>query len=570
MSPTIHSSLHALHRRWVQMAKTVEHEAVIKAVDEEGGLRASYLFMCVMSAGIAMTGLLINSPAVIIGAMLISPLMAPIVRLGLGVATLDHQRAKGSFGVLLLGMLFALITAFAIVWISPIRDITPEIAARTHPNLFDLLIAVLSGLAGGYGMVRGRGGAIVGVAIATALMPPMVVVGYGIASAQWPVARGALLLFTTNFVAIALSVTSITTWYGFSRRRVRHAVVWQTGLAFLLILPLTLPLWQSLRAITTEAQIARGVRQAVVQTLGADQSRVMTLQVAIGKGDAPTRVDLALAARHYELADDQALRARIADLVAGPLTLRLSPILEADPTHLPLADSALANPVANIVAALPEPVAHPMETLVENFPLALSAHELDIESRRLTLFVATSNLSLAACREVEAQMLKRFSDWNIRVIPPIQALPEIVFEAADDQISAQGASTIELIQWTLKQWGINSVRVFGFASSEGSGNAQLAARRAAAVQAIFAQGGIAADSVIAFPQPEQRLDERNSGRSAYRVVTVTPLSPTVTAIPKSAVGGNTQSFGVESENDNKSDLPVNGIDAGDSSKPGSE
>jgi uncharacterized hydrophobic protein (TIGR00271 family) len=226
---------------WRRLARSVDHDAVIATVDQEGSLRASYLFMCVMASGIATTGLLLNSPAVIIGAMLISPLMAPIMRLGLGIGTLDHIRVRDALIVLAAGIAFALATAAAIAWLSPIHEITPEIAARTRPSLFDLVVAVLSGLAGGYAMVRGRGGAIVGVAIATALMPPMSVVGYGLATREWAIARGASLLFVTNLVAISLSVTAICTWYGFSRRRVRHALVWQTALLTLIVLPLAMP-----------------------------------------------------------------------------------------------------------------------------------------------------------------------------------------------------------------------------------------------------------------------------------------------------------------------------------------
>ncbi len=125
--------LFALRGWWSALSRSVEHESIIDSVDSEGHLSAGYLFMCVMSAGIAVTGLLINSPAVIIGAMLISPLMAPIVRLGLGVATLDHLRARGAFGVLLAGMGFALITAVAIVWISPIRDLTTRLQRAPIP-----------------------------------------------------------------------------------------------------------------------------------------------------------------------------------------------------------------------------------------------------------------------------------------------------------------------------------------------------------------------------------------------------------------------------------------------------
>ena len=101
------------------------------------------------------------------------------------------------------GTLMAIVLCALVVFFSPLQEITSEIAARTRPNLFDLGVAVFSALAGAYAMIRGREGTIVGVAIATALMPPLAVVGFGLATANWLVFSGALLLYITNLMAIA-------------------------------------------------------------------------------------------------------------------------------------------------------------------------------------------------------------------------------------------------------------------------------------------------------------------------------------------------------------------------------
>lgn len=107
---------------WSRLARSVDHDAVIRQIDSEGSLSSSYSLMCVMASGIATVGLLVNSPAVIIGAMPISPLMAPIMRLGLGMGTLDHLRVRDALAVLGAGMAFAFATAAAISWWSPIRE----------------------------------------------------------------------------------------------------------------------------------------------------------------------------------------------------------------------------------------------------------------------------------------------------------------------------------------------------------------------------------------------------------------------------------------------------------------
>ncbi|MEO5596245.1 MAG: DUF389 domain-containing protein [Lysobacteraceae bacterium] len=520
--------LRFLRLRWWQLSNSVDHEQVIATVDADGSLRSSYLFMCVMSAGISITGLLINSPAVIIGAMLISPLMSPIVRLGLGVATLDYVRVRRALGVLTIGMFFALLTALMIAWLSPIMDMTPEIAARTRPNLFDLVIAILSGLAGGYAMVTRRGGAIVGVAIATALMPPMAVVGYGMASGQWLVSKGALLLFSTNLVAIALSVTAITTWYGFSLSEFRKAIVWQTGLVFLLVLPLAYPLWQSLGAITRETQIAHAVRQAVADTFGANQSRVISLQVSTDRATHANRVDLALASRHYTREDDARLREAIQIAVQLPIVLRLSPILEADPQHVTLSDSSLSNPIAAIKPVGPKRAPattndDPVSALLANFPLPLAAKQVDAKAKRVVLYLASTETSLKASRSLEQSLSQRLPDWTVRVVPPMQGLPEVRFGRGSSAIDADAEQTIGLIKWALAEWGVQSVRVYGYASSDGKGNARLARHRADVVAQRLTAVNIDAETEVAY-SPDQSRGELRDGRSAFWIAVVTPNS----------------------------------------------
>jgi uncharacterized membrane protein len=346
-------------------------------------------------------------------------------------------------------MAFALFTAVAIVWLSPIREITPEIAARTRPSLFDLVVAVLSGLAGGYAMVRGRGGAIVGVAIATALMPPMAVAGFGIASGEFAVARGAMLLFTTNLVAIALSVTAVSTWYGFSRRRVRHALVWQTALALTLVLPLTVPLLDSLRTIALDAQLTQAVRLAVAETLGSEQSRILGLQVTTNASEDSTRIDLALAAHRYSLDDDRRLRKAISRLVKGKLDLQLSPIVEADPKRSSLVDAAIARAAreANVpVPSAPAPF-EPARVVLDHFAVPLTGYSLDSEAKTMWVFLADAGSGLGAARELEHGLEQRFPGWAVSVVPETQALPPNHFAEGAGAPGTQVIATLDLVRW---------------------------------------------------------------------------------------------------------------------------
>jgi uncharacterized hydrophobic protein (TIGR00271 family) len=170
----------------------------------------NYWLELVFSAGIATLGLVLNSPAVVIGAMLISPLMGPILAAGLALAAGDLYLGVKSAVNLLASMAGAVGFSAAIVWLLPFHAPTAEILSRTQPNLLDLGVAIFSGLAGSVVVCRGGGGggvtALPGVAIAVALMPPLCAVGFGVGSGfVGPIISGAGLLFLTNLAAIVAS-----------------------------------------------------------------------------------------------------------------------------------------------------------------------------------------------------------------------------------------------------------------------------------------------------------------------------------------------------------------------------
>lgn len=171
---------------WRQHLQNIDRQFVEDRVSTEGGLSYSYIFLVFTSCAIATLGLLLNSAAVIIGAMLIAPLMGPIVLLGLAIAKTDVLLVIRASKALAIGIVGALMTAALIVKLAPFIPPTQEILARTNPNLFDLLVAIVSGLVAGYAVIRQQGGTFAGVAIATALMPPLAVSGYGLQPRTWP------------------------------------------------------------------------------------------------------------------------------------------------------------------------------------------------------------------------------------------------------------------------------------------------------------------------------------------------------------------------------------------------
>jgi len=176
---------------------------------------ATYWLQVIFAAGIATIGLVLNSPAVIIGAMLISPLMGPILSLGLSLATGDFILLARAIANLTLSCCMAVGFAVFLIFSLPFKEVTSEILARTQPNILDLGVALFSGAVGAIAIcrpVKGVVTSIPGVAIAVALMPPLCVVGFGIGSAfslnlsdGLQIARGGGLLFITNLVAISFA-----------------------------------------------------------------------------------------------------------------------------------------------------------------------------------------------------------------------------------------------------------------------------------------------------------------------------------------------------------------------------
>lgn len=262
-----------LYRWWrSSIVAPVDHQEVFSRVLAESGSSPRYIFMTMMSAGIAVLGLLQSSPAVVIGAMLISPLMNPILGLGFALALFDFGELRRALTALALGAGAALLFTALIVLASPLKAPTAEILARTRPNLFDLLVALFAGLAGTFAIIRGRGETIVGVAIATALMPPLAVVGYGLATGNAPIMGGALALFVTNFITIALAAMAMARFYGFGHFLSKQQSWAQTFILLLVFVAMSIPLGISLSRIAGETVTATKVRSFLMGRFG-DRAR---------------------------------------------------------------------------------------------------------------------------------------------------------------------------------------------------------------------------------------------------------------------------------------------------------
>ncbi len=181
-------------------------EKVLETIKSNISFRGSNLWILACAIVIASVGLNVNSTAVIIGAMLISPLMGPIVGAGFALAIYDFNLLKRSGKNLLIATIVSLIVASCYFFISPFKETQSELLARTSPNFYDVIIAFFGGLVGVIALTRvEKGNPIPGVAIATALMPPLCTAGYGLATGNFPYFFGAIYLYTINCFFICVS-----------------------------------------------------------------------------------------------------------------------------------------------------------------------------------------------------------------------------------------------------------------------------------------------------------------------------------------------------------------------------
>ncbi len=201
----------------LDLSDDLDKEGTIANIKNNKRMQGANVWLLMCSIMVASLGLDLNSPAVIIGAMLISPLMSPILGVGLGIGINDRETFYVSLQHFFIAIVIALITSVVYFWITPFGNFTDEIKARTVPTFLDACVAIFGGLAGIISSSRkDKSNAIPGVAIATALMPPLCVAGYGLVKGEdWSIFLNSFYLFFVNSVFIALTTYLMVRYFKF-------------------------------------------------------------------------------------------------------------------------------------------------------------------------------------------------------------------------------------------------------------------------------------------------------------------------------------------------------------------
>jgi uncharacterized hydrophobic protein (TIGR00271 family) len=484
-----------MHRRlysWWRhsVVDCVDLREAVKRIIDDSGLSFNYLFMTMMSAGIAVLGLLLSSPAVVIGAMLISPLMGPILGVGFGLALFDFAELRRALTAFAVGCAVAVCFSALIVLASPLQATTGEILSRTRPNLFDLLVALFAALAGTFAIVRGRGETIVGVAIATALMPPLAVIGYGLATWNLPVLGGSLALFGTNFLTIALAATITARIYGFGHHLSGKQTMMQTAVLLLAFVAMSVPLALALRQIAREALFANQVRSEMSERFGPD-SRITQLDVDFH--DVPWEVRAVVIAPRSKAASVATLRSDLVDALGRPISLRLNQIL-VDPSQGAEGERA-ALERANAAALENKDRGNEVaEMLALAAGVPVEKVTLDRQHQRAVAAAsALPDASLATYYALERRAIAAAQGWTIEITPPAGPLPVIAFADGKDALEGPAREAAEVSAWAARRWNMAALVVPGLPRADAEKNkASLATRRAMAIATILASQDVQA------------------------------------------------------------------------------
>jgi uncharacterized hydrophobic protein (TIGR00271 family) len=319
-----------LRRAWEMLYSFFPTLSVSGRSDVDRRIRRSALatvdfyVLIILSSVIAVLGLIQGSGAVIIGAMLVAPLMSPILAMSFALVLGDGRMLAQAGESTLKGVLVAVVVSALTTLVIPQLPISAEIFARTQPNLLDLIVALASGAAAAYALSRKHlAAALPGVAIAAALVPPICVVGYGLASGLYSVAGGALLLFVTNFSAILLSGATVFLLLGFRPVRVEFGQHFQRWilLSVVMLLVIAIPLAVATINLRTDLDHKQEVEQILGEMLEGEFAEVDN--VTIQKQGSGFLVRGTVYA-YDEITDEEMieLQERLSEAIGAPVSIR--------------------------------------------------------------------------------------------------------------------------------------------------------------------------------------------------------------------------------------------------------
>ena len=288
-------------------ASREQYAALFTNLREEGRLSSTFLTLLILSTLIATFGLFVDSSSVIIGAMLLAPLMQPIISLSMGVLRQDNALLGSGVKTIAVGVLAVVITAALTALLTPIEHLTAQMAGRLSPTILDLFIAIVSGAAAAYVKTNEKiASSIAGVAIAVALVPPIAVSGIGLGWGDWHMFYSAFLLFVTNLVGIVLAAALTFTALGFSPLHLarKGVMLW-----LVIVAVVAIPLYHSFGQMKEDIAIVRTL-SGLAFNVGSHEVTLANVKVLHHKKDEEVACEV-ITTGILSLAEKRELKAAI-------------------------------------------------------------------------------------------------------------------------------------------------------------------------------------------------------------------------------------------------------------------
>lgn len=441
--------------------EVINYQAVIK--DVASNVERSWIYYSILTlAGlIALLGLLTNSVAVVIGAMLISPLMGPVISSSLAFTIGDLSLARNAFKTIAVSVVLTVAVCAVVSFISPLKEPTTEILARVRPNIFDLFVAVLSGIVGAIALCTKRNYLITstGVAIATAVIPPLSVTGYGLGTGQLMLALGGFLLFFTNFVAIILSSDLVFFILGFRTSHV-ETVQYSPRTRFLIIAGLltliSIPLVYTMVADLTKVKEKNRIERVLKRNFDKELISRMT---SYDYHQDDKKVLIRASVNTVKLIDKPAelkIEKELADAFKRPVDVRLEQVIVASEKVLKLPEASELMPGGSSQAPRVETsgqIKGKVEQMVMNVQRELSdaLAPFPVSGTRLTfadgteLLVSTTLKRDYPVGDNEKLLLERILERSLGLpieltVKAVTLLPPLLFEDSGALTSTSAAS----------------------------------------------------------------------------------------------------------------------------------
>jgi uncharacterized hydrophobic protein (TIGR00271 family) len=305
-----------------QKASDEEFKELFLVLRDSAKFSYVFLVLMVLSTLLATTGLFANSAPVVIGAMILAPLMSPIISLSMGVVRAEKALLFQSFKTLSIGIGMALLASSFYAYIMPLEQITLEMQSRIHPTFLDLMVAIFAGIAGAYANSKTEiAKSLAGVAIAVALVPPLSVTGIGIGMLNVEVIYGSLLLFTTNLIGITLSAAFTFIVLGFAPvHRAKRGLLYTSVLLAIIAIPLV----SSFQTMVAKSHYIEQL--SVYKTMHINNHKLQTAVVNMEIRGGNLEIELEVISKNSFVLDDYSLiKDAIEKLLKREVSLKVVP-----------------------------------------------------------------------------------------------------------------------------------------------------------------------------------------------------------------------------------------------------